>query len=270
LILLQAEIPALDVEQQMSSIRHGVTTAALALLAFGLAIGAGLSGQAQAAERLQLKTEAYAPFSYRDQNGRYGGAGIEQIDIIMREAQIPYDIEMIPWARAIALAETQPMTCVFSTAQTPDRLPKFKWVMTLSVHHTILVKRAGASVRATTLDAAKNFMIGTHRLDFTEDLLKAMGFTNLDLSADFETTLRNLVRGRIDMMPMSEGVYERLRNNGAELERVIPFTEQKLGIACQKSVPDALIARMQTALESMIRDGRQDTIYRRYGLKPAH
>jgi polar amino acid transport system substrate-binding protein len=270
LILLQAEIPALDVEQQMSSIRCGMTSAALVVLALAATIGPWSCLQAHAADRLQLKTEPYAPFSYRDQNGRYGGAGIDQIDVIMRQAQIPYDVEMIPWARAIALAETEPMTCAFSAAQTADRKPRFKWVMTISVNHTILVKRAGSSIHATTLDEAKSFLIGTHRLDFTEDLLKSMGFANLDLSADFDTSLRKLVRGRIDMMPMSEGVYQRLKNNGTDVERVVPLSEEKLGIACQKTVPDALIAKMQSALDSMIRDGRQDTIYRRYGLKAEH
>jgi hypothetical protein len=68
---------------------------------------------------VQLFTEEYPPFSYREGN-TMKGASVEQVEMMMHAAGIDYTIEIMPWTRAYA-AQTTPMTCVFTTAHNDER-----------------------------------------------------------------------------------------------------------------------------------------------------
>ena len=228
----------------------------------------GLASPVLAQQAITLTTELYPPFSYRGEDGKYHGSSMEQVEALMRHADIPFTIEIMPWARAITLAETKPMHCVFSAARIAEREARFKWVTPISVDHYILVRRADAAVKAGTMEEAKRLTIGTHRADFTETLLRERGFPSIDLSADVESTLKKLLERRVDLMPMSETVYERLKSEGKPVEMALPFSENHLGLACNKQMSDELIGRMQGGLDRLIREKGQDEILTRYGLKP--
>ncbi len=233
-----------------------------------LLIGAlGLASPA-AAQAIAFTTEAYAPFSYRDQDGAYRGAGIEQVEAAMREAGIPFTMEIMPWARAIALAETQSTHCVFAAARTAEREPRFKWITPLSVERTFLVRNTRSGVQAETLEEARRYTVGTHRADYSEEVLRWMDFPVVDLSTDFAITFNKLMEQRIDLMPMSESVYETLKTEGKPIAKLIMLSQQELGIACNRGVSDEVIKAMQKGLDTVINDGRQDAIRVSYGLTP--
>ncbi|RWX78627.1 transporter substrate-binding domain-containing protein [Neorhizobium lilium] len=234
-----------------------------ALLLFA---GLGVANCAFAQQSITFSTESYPPFSYRDSDGSYKGIGVEQVAIIMRDVGPPYTLEIMPWARAITLAETREWHCVFAAARTPERETRFKWVVPLYIDRSILVRHAGSNVHAGTLDEARQFTLGTHREDYTAQILKSLGFPKIDLSADIDTTLRKLLGDRIDMMPMSESVYDKLKTDGNPIEKVIVLTEQQLGIACNRNIPDDIIARMQSNLTKMIADGTQRAVEKKYGI----
>lgn len=234
-------------------------------LVFGLFF---VAETAAAGDNLLFATEPYTPFTFQEATGPVRGISVDQVRGIMEGSGITYSIEVMPWARAIALAETQPDTCVFSAAQTPEREGRFKWILPLAISRTILVKHRNAGVAAKTLDEAKAFTIGTYREDFTETILRNMQFPKVDISANFDVTLAKLLRDRIDMMPMSQQIYDRLRKRGIEIESVAPLSSQRFGIACNLTVRTSTIARLQAKLESMIGDGTQAEIYRTYGMEP--
>ena len=234
---------------------------ALLLLA-SFSFASGIAAQTP----IVFMTESYPPFSYQEPGGKYRGAGIDQIEIIMRETQVPYTLEILPWARAIAMAETQADHCIFAAARTAEREARFKWVVPLFIDRNILVRHGSSKVSATTMDEAKHYTVGTHRADYTEGLLRSFGFPKIDLSSDFDTTLRKLLEDRIEMMPMSEGAYEKLRAAGTAVEKVFVFSEQHLGIACNRATPDELITTMQANLDRLIKDGVQTAIFNRYGI----
>jgi polar amino acid transport system substrate-binding protein len=238
------------------------------LLIGAIGLASMLAPPALAQHAVTFTTEAYPALTYREPDGTYRGAGVEQVGGMMRNASIPFTMEIMPWARAIALAETQPMHCVFAAARTAEREPKFKWISPLNVDRNFLVRNAKSAVHAKTLEEAKRYTIGTHRADYTESLLRERGFPTIDLSADFEFTLNKLLEQRIDMMPMSESAFEEVRKDGKQIEKVVLFSEQQLGIACNKDMPDRMIEQMQEGLDILIRERRQDAILERYGIKP--
>lgn len=225
-----------------------------------------LFATAAVAEPLKLVTEDYPPYAYRE-NGKLIGASVEQIERMMTATGQEYTMEMMPWARALALAEKQPRHCVFTTTHNAERDPHFKWVEPLLWGRTLLVRKAGTAVSPTTIEQARDFKVGATRDDFTADLLKAKGFAKIDLATDFNLNLKKLMLGRIDMMPMAEDYYNKLRREGTEIDRVLLLSEQIFSLACNKSVADEEIVRMQSALDRIIADGTQAKLFQKYGIE---
>lgn len=219
---------------------------------------------AQAAD-VKLVTESYPPFNYRE-GDTYKGASVEQVRLLMDDAGIGYTMEMMPWARALFLAESREMHCVFTTVHNRERDRRFKWVEPLLTSRTVLIRKAGSPVNPKTLDEAKTFRVGTQRDDFTQTILEEHGFPRIDLATDLELTLKKLMTGRIDLMPISEKYYDRLKREGHPFESVVVLAEDVYSIACNPSVPDELIGRMQESLDKIIADGTQARLFEKYGL----
>lgn len=216
-----------------------------------------------AEEVLHLTTEQYAPFNF--QNGDdIAGLGADQVKEIMRRSGIRFDIELLPWSRAIGLAREKPMTCVFTTAHTVDRDSHFKWVEPLLVERTLLVRAAGSGVNPPSVAAATAFRTGTQTGDYTVELLRNAGFTDIDLARDLDLTLKKLLSGRVDLMAVSESFVHRLQDQGVPVEEVAVLYEQVFSIACSPQTPDSIVARMQKALTAIIADGTQAEILARY------
>src|SRR3546814_12617234 len=91
-----------------------------ALAAAAIAALLALPPGPAAGEVLHLTTEQYAPFNF-DQDGEIKGLGADQVREIMRRSGLAYDMELLPWSRAIGLPRAGPMPCVFTTAHTLHR-----------------------------------------------------------------------------------------------------------------------------------------------------
>lgn len=217
------------------------------------------------AEPLKLVTEDYPPYAFRE-NGALKGTSVDQVNLMMTASGLDHSMEMMPWARALALAEKESGYCVFTTAHNAERDSHFKWVEPLLAGRTLLIRKQGSGVAPANLDAAKKLLVGATRDDFTADLLKAKGFEKIDLTSDFNLTLKKLIAGRVDLMPISEDYYAKLRREGVAIERVLLLSEQIFSLACNPSVADSDIARMQGALDALIADGTQGKIFEKYGL----
>lgn len=215
-----------------------------------------------AAQPVTFTTETYPPFVMVEK-GKIVGSGPEITARMMENAGLEYRLEVMPWARAIALAEVTEMTCVFAAARTPERENKFKWVdEPLRTMRNYLVRLKGSNIRAKTLEDTKRFTVGTHRGDFTETLLKQNGFKQIDLAPDFKTSVNKLLLGRIDLMPMSEEALNNLQEDGRPIESVVLLSESHLAYACNKTMPDEIIKRMSTSLAQLTANGEKDAIFK--------
>lgn len=241
----------------MSRIANAIAAAVLAAL---LAVP---PAPTLAHDVLHLTTEQYAPFNF-EEDGQIKGLGADQIREVMRRSGVAYDMELLPWSRAIGLAREKPMTCVFTTAHTVDRNEHFKWVEPLLVERTLLIRAAGSGVAPADLTAATAFRTGTQTNDYTVELLRNAGFTQIDLARDLDLTLTKLLSGRVDLMAVSESFFHRLQDKGVAVEDVAVLHEQVFSLACSLKTPDEIVARMQKALTAMIADGTQEEILARY------
>ncbi|MCG5478497.1 MAG: transporter substrate-binding domain-containing protein [Ensifer alkalisoli] len=218
----------------------------------------------QAAE-LKMVTESYPPFNFRE-GDTYKGASVEQVRLLMEDSGIDHTMEMMPWARALFLAENHEMHCVFTTVHNQERDRRFKWVEPLLTSRTVLIRKSGSTASPKSLEEAKAFRVGTQRDDFTQTILEQNGFPRIDLAADLQLTLKKLMTGRIDLMPISEKYYVSLRRDGQPIEATLILAEDIYSIACNPSVPDELIGRMQKSLDKIIADGTQQRLFEKYGL----
>lgn len=217
------------------------------------------------AETLHFVTEEYAPFNY-SKDGKITGIAVDQMSAVAKAAGIDYTIEIMPWARAFATAEKQPMHCVFTTGYNRERAVRFVWVTPLLKDQMVLIRRKGDGKKNLTIIEARDLKVGSQRGDFAVEALDLIGFKNIDLAADIDLTIRKLLSGRIDLMPTSIKTYEKMVNDGLPVEKAMMLAGQVYGLACHKETPPDLVKRLQAELDKLILSGEQDRIFAAYGL----
>ena len=236
------------------------TITVAAMLALGCA-----ASRAQQAPRLYLATEAAAPHSMLD-GKRVVGIGPDTVRELMGRAGIDHTIEMLPWKRAYATALERSDACVFSTTRTPEREARFKWIGPIGEADWVLMGRADSKLRLNSLTDARGYRIGTYNGDARDQYLRERGF-DVDPAPNDTLNPRKLMAGRIDFWAASirRGSDTLARMGyGGKIVPVLVFNRIRVYLACNRGVPDALVARMNGALEAMERDGTLQRIVHRY------
>ncbi|MDA5555443.1 substrate-binding periplasmic protein [Shimia sp. MMG029] len=208
-------------------------------------------------------TEDYAPYSWIE-NGEAVGHGIDLIHEVAARAALSHSVEITKWSRAIALAEKDENTCVFSTARTEEREPKFQWAGPMYVESTYLVQRAGENAEVATLEAALTKTIGTQTGDFTIQLLQELGAAKVDTAPDLEKTLRKLRAGRLDYLILGEEGATAIAAQNDDLEVALEVSRDEFFIACSKSTPAETVAKIDAAMDAMMDDGTQAQMVAKY------
>ncbi|MCO6185462.1 ABC transporter substrate-binding protein [Rhizobium sp. L1K21] len=217
-----------------------------------------------AAEKIHLVTEQYAPFNYSE-NGVLKGLTVELVEAVMNDAGLEYDMHIMPWARAIALAENKADHCVFATVHTSERDKRFKWVEPLVTARNYLTKWTGSDVHAETIEEATQYLVGSQLGDYTVDVLKSKGFERLDITSEIDLTLNKLIKGRIDLMPMADAMLKEKQAAGIPIEPMLVLTKVINSVACNKDMSDDVIAKMQASLDRITANGTKAAIFDKYG-----
>ena len=160
------------------------------------------------------------------------------------------------------------MHCIFTAGYNRERARQFAWITPTLKDEMVLLKRKDGSKGPASMKEALGMKVGSQRGDFAVEVLEGLGFTNIDLAADIDLSVRKLVSGRIDLMPTSIKTYESLVRRGEPVEKAMAMSGQIFGIACNKQTPPALIRRLQAELNKLIASGEQDRIFAAYGLPP--
>jgi polar amino acid transport system substrate-binding protein len=232
--------------------------AAVVLLAF-------LCASAVAGPRLVIKTESSPPSAMMGETQVIGFA-TEKIRTIMERVGIDYNIEMLPWKRAYLLAQNRAHTCVYSTTRVPERETLFKWVGPTHENDWTLFGRADRQYNITTIDDARKYRIGAHNGDVRSEALLAQGFT-VDTVQDRLANPRKLLVDRIDLWASSVNVGNAVLAEHGWTSQIVPiltFKRTELYLACNRSVADDLIAKMNAALRTMNQEGLSSAIERKY------
>lgn len=212
-----------------------------------------------AASELVLVTEESPPLNYTE-NGKLTGATTEVVREITRRLGISSTIKVMPWARGYKLALSQPDVALFTTAQTPERQTLFHWVGPLYSVRLGFYARKRDRIRIDTLDDARQAgAIATYKDDFGEQVLKSLGFTNLDSSNSPQSNIRKLMSDRVDLWFFyNVSAHQVAREAGidpGDIELVYTHKKYFSYIAFSKSTSAEIVEQWQDVLDEIKADG---------------
>ena len=245
--------------------RFVIAVSALALHAAPAPAAAAPGGQADDGTRLYLTTETSGTSSMLH-NGRVVGIATDKVREAMARAGVAHTIELLPWKRAYAAALQRSDACVYSTTRTPERESLFKWAGPTDIGEWVLLGRADRNFKIDNLEQARTLRIGTYNGDARDQYLRERGF-HVDAAPNDLMNPRKLLMGRIDLWAAS------LRSGGSMLARhgwdkdIVPvyvFRRIEVYLACNRAVPDPVIARLNAAFADIAKDGTGRRIERAY------
>ena len=235
-----------------------------ALITGLLALSALATGTAMA-DTLYITTEHSPPASMHE-GGVITGRETEKIRIAMERTGTDYKIDMLPWKRAYTMALNQANTCVYSTSRTPDRDRLFKWIGPTDEAQWVFYGRADHSFPLRTLEDARRLRIGTYNGDARDEFLRSRGF-KVDPVNDDMANPEKLLLNRIDLWAVGMRAGSPGATRPAWADKIVPllvFNRVQVYLACNLSVPDSLVERLNAALAEMRRDGTMDKLDRKY------
>ncbi len=221
-------------------------------------------GLAAHAAPLLIITEHSPPASMKA-GDEITGRETEKVREMMARTGTDYKLDLLPWKRAYTMALSQPQTCVYSTSRTPERDRLFKWVGPTDEAEWAFWGRADHEFPLKTLEDARKLRIGTYNGDARDDYLRSRGF-NVDPVSNDLVNPQKLLMNRIDLwaVAMRSGAQMSQYDWTGKIVPLLVFNRVKVYLACNPSVPDELIARLNAALEEMRRDGSMSRLERKY------
>lgn len=224
-----------------------------------------LVSQCAWAEGLLLTTEDAPPYNYTTDGGAtIVGSATEAIHVLFKRAKVNYRIAMYPWVRAIKMAETEKDTCVYSTTRTEEREKQFAWVGPIAPDNWMLFARADSPIQLHTLDDARQYTVGGYRGDSVTLYLQGKKFI-IDESLNDDQNAKKLDSGRIDLWATGILTGPFVANKmKTKIKPVITIKKAELYLACNLGVPPATIARLNTTLQAMVKDGTMEKINKKY------
>lgn len=167
---------------------------------------------------IPIYSEIWPPFQIRNTQGALAGPATEQVIAALKEANIPFDIQTMRWARALNLIKLKPNALVYSISRTPEREREFHWIARLGRVHTKLLSLSENNDIITHPSELKNYVIALKRSEASLDYFLNLGLVpekNIIFVNDTEQALRLLNRGRIDFYPISaSGLKPSLESTG--------------------------------------------------------
>jgi len=215
---------------------------------------------------LYVAAEDSPPTSMHE-NGKITGRDVDKIAEIMARTGTPWHIDLLPWKRALAMLQSRADMCLLTTTRTPDREQQFKWVGPTDEVEWQFYGRPNPPFPINSLDDARSLRIGTYSGDARDEFLRAQGF-HVDSVQNDLLNPQKLFMNRIDLWavamlagapPMTQDVW-----GGGKLVPLLTFRRVQIYIACNRGVPDELLARMNAAVDAMRRDGTLRRIQRGY------
>ena len=220
---------------------------------------------AEPPQHLTLLTEDGPPFNMPGKSpGEITGMSTDLLKIALDRAGIGFSITLLPWARALKLAESQAGTCVYSTNMTDERKPLLKWVGPFYDNKWVVIGRAGTTPLAR-LDDVRGHVIGGYYDDATTEFLEQNGY-QVQKATDDTLNIRMLQAGRVDYWVAGRlrAQYMMRQTAATDLVELLELRSAELYLACNGSVPDETIRKLNVIIEGLRRDGTEERIAQQY------
>ncbi|MEH8016351.1 ABC transporter substrate-binding protein [Rheinheimera muenzenbergensis] len=247
----------------------GLLITALALLAFMPVTVLAVDTESSAAAALRIITEPSGRGRLKDQHGQVYGMSTELIKAVQQQLGDTAKIEILPWARAYAIAVSSDNVALYDTIRTAGREDKFKWVGPIKIYSVDLHARKGAiKDNASLADLLQNHVVCETRNTSIVNELLSLGFEidkNLILSRQSGDCYNMLKLGRADLIAMHSDVTPKrqaeLLDAGLDLQPVYPLQPIEIYLAFSLAVNDTVINNWQCALNKLVLQGEFRRLY---------
>jgi len=218
--------------------------------------------------KIQLVTEEYPPVTFLGDE-KPTGFVTDMVREITVRLDIPDNINLTSWKNAYKMALLHPNVVIFSMDRTEAREDLFHWIGPVGQNSALLFAKKGSGISINSMEEAKNVAsIATTTEWWTEQHLKAEGFTNLVSSADPAENVRQLMDGRVELSIFTDlTIPEIVRNAGygmEDLEPVITVQQNYFYIGISRGTSPEIIEKWRSTLDDMKKDGTFEKIYREY------
>jgi polar amino acid transport system substrate-binding protein len=208
------------------------------------------------AEKLRILTEDYPPFNYVDTNGKVIGQSTDVVKSIIGKLGQNITIEVMPWAKAYQLTQTDPGTALYSVARTSEREHLFMWVGPIGAYENWLYAKKGSGVHVSTLEDAKAVKaIAAVKDEAGQQKLAGQGFINIVFTDATADGLKQLDAGTVDLWLGTredvELVAKKAGVNPDVLEPVVFVHKLDLYLAFNKNTAYSTVDAWQKALDSL-------------------
>ncbi len=237
--------------------------AAMAALPFSAALPAG-------AADLHGYTEPLPPLNY-EENGEARGFSAELLRAVAARAALSVDIQVLPWPRAVLMAEEDRQSVLFTLTRTAAREGQYRWVGPIAKRRILLFRLAERKdIQVQGPQDIKRLRVAVARESATAKLLQEQGFGEwLEPALNDESSMRMLIAGRVDAVAMLDfaAAWQSARQGPGfkALQPLIALDERhEYYFGLNKNAPDELVNKLQKALDSLRRDGQLEQLTRRY------
>jgi polar amino acid transport system substrate-binding protein len=231
-------------------------------------IGTGLavivlsfSLQAAHAQSITFLTEENPPFNFA-QGGKPAGIATGVLNEMIKRAGIFARFEILPWDNAYRRAQAEKDTCLYSTARIKNRERLFLWIGPIATNKYVLVARSDFAGTIKTDADARPYRIGAVKTDAKAELLRSRAITNIVESDTEEQIPPKLFLKKEDPEHIdlwASGLYSykavAAKANVTGVRTVYVAGDQPLYLACSPRTTHEAFKRLQTAYESMRKDG---------------
>ncbi len=197
-------------------------------------------------------------------NNEVTGPGAELVREVMHRAHIPFSINILPWARAYAMAEGAGEVMIINLGRTAEREAKFKWVgEIIPVEYRMVKLKSRKDIQIKSLDDARTLQIGVQNQDICHRYLMSKGFpaSSLQITAGYDQAFTKLLLERVDLVPRSHiGIRDFCEKSPQDCDKIetafrLDEVNTSLYMAFSKQTPDELVARARKAYEQIRLDG---------------
>jgi polar amino acid transport system substrate-binding protein len=222
--------------------------------------------------KLTIMTEDYAPYNFKE-DGKVQGIAVEMMVEMLKKvgsSQGLEDIKLLPWARGYNKVQTNSNAVLFSTTRTKERETLFKWVCPIETLITEAVALKSKNIKVNSNEDLLKYKIGCVLDDVGQQLLVAAGIpvTKLDKISSYETNVRKLDAGRVDLYVSSMSSVQLYANqlgiDPNKFESVYVLDKSHLCYAFNKDVSDDVINQLQKAYDELVADGTFERLNKKY------
>jgi len=225
------------------------------------------------AQTLTLLTEDAYPFQQME-NQQLAGMAVDVVNEVFKRAGVAHKDELLLWKDAYDRAQMYPDTCIYSTARTESREKLFKWIGPIVSNKWAAFAMKGFKGRLARADDFNQYRVGVLKGDVKERYLKDLAVPFRVPEADDAANPRKLTLNRtepdrIDLWVTGyySGAHVAAEAGVKDVYPVWVFRTSENYLACQRSLPQATVEKLQRALDTMKHDGTHAAIIARYEVK---